>query len=125
MVTDADFLIGLPGLVVVALMTITSWVAIRRRMTPSHWRRLHRIGIYVVWTIFFLCLVDSVGRKETAHPVLGYYAFVAVLLGRDGAPCAGVAAAAAFRVTSLSGVSRVTTPGAPSSRRLTISHARR
>jgi hypothetical protein len=33
-----------------------------------------------VWTIFFLCLVDSVGRKETAHPVLGYYAFVAVLL---------------------------------------------
>jgi DMSO/TMAO reductase YedYZ heme-binding membrane subunit len=80
MVTDADFLIGLPGLVVVALMTVTSWVAIRRRMTPSHWRRLHRIGIYVVWTIFFLCLVDSVGRKETAHPVLGYYAFVAVLL---------------------------------------------
>jgi DMSO/TMAO reductase YedYZ heme-binding membrane subunit len=81
MVTDADFLIGVPGLVTVALMTVTSLVAIRRRMTPAAWRRLHGVGIYVVWSIFFLCLVDSVGRKETAHPVLGYYAFVVVLLG--------------------------------------------
>lgn len=81
MVTDADFLIGVPGLVMVALLTLTSWIAIRRRMAPTHWRRLHRTGIYVVWTIFFLCLVDSVGRKETAHPILGYYAFIAVLLG--------------------------------------------
>jgi methionine sulfoxide reductase heme-binding subunit len=80
MVTDADFLIGVPGLVLVALMTLTSWVAIRRRLPPAYWRRLHAVGIYAVWTIFFLCLVDSVGRKETGHPLLGYYAFVAVLL---------------------------------------------
>jgi DMSO/TMAO reductase YedYZ heme-binding membrane subunit len=84
MVTDADFLIGLPGLVLVALLTVTSWVRVRRRLVPAHWRRLHRVGIYVVWTIFFLCLVDSVGRKETMHPVLGYYAFIAVLLGAIG-----------------------------------------
>jgi hypothetical protein len=31
--------------------------------------RLHTTGIWVVWAIFFLCLVDSVGRKSTAHPV--------------------------------------------------------
>jgi len=84
MVTDADFLIGVPGLVLVALMTVTSLIAIRRRIPPAQWRRLHRVGIYAVWTIFFLCLVDSVGRKETAHPVLGYYAFVAVLLTAMG-----------------------------------------
>jgi DMSO/TMAO reductase YedYZ heme-binding membrane subunit len=80
MVTDADFLIGVPGLVVVALMTVTSLVAVRRRMAPAAWRRLHGVGIWVVWSIFFLCLVDSVGRKQTTHPILGYYAFIAVLL---------------------------------------------
>ena len=80
MVTDADFLVGVPGLVLVALMTATSWVAVRRRMTPAHWRRLHRVGLYVVWSIFFLCLVDSVGRKETAHPIVAYYLFILVLL---------------------------------------------
>jgi DMSO/TMAO reductase YedYZ heme-binding membrane subunit len=80
MVTDADFLIGVPGLVLVALMTVTSVVAVRRRMRPAHWRRLHRTGLYVVWSIFFLCLVDSVSRKDTDHPILAYGAFIAVLL---------------------------------------------
>jgi DMSO/TMAO reductase YedYZ heme-binding membrane subunit len=80
MVTDADFLIGIPGLVLVGLMTVTSLVALRRRLAPVQRRRLHTVGIYAVWSIFFLCLIDSVGRKETAHPVLGYYVFVGVLL---------------------------------------------
>ncbi|MCC6765197.1 MAG: ferric reductase-like transmembrane domain-containing protein [Deltaproteobacteria bacterium] len=80
MVTDADFLIGVPGLVLVALMTVTSLVAVRRRLAEAHWRRLHRAGVWFVWAVFFLCLVDSVGRKESAHPFLGYWAFVAVLL---------------------------------------------
>ena len=81
MVTDADFAIGIPGLVLVALMAVTSLVAVRRRMAPAHWRRLHGTGIYVVWSIFFLCLVDSVSRKETDHPVAAYLVFIAVLLG--------------------------------------------
>lgn len=80
MVTDADFLIGIPGLVLVALLTITSLDALKRHLGDVAWRRLHTTGIWVVWAIFFLCLVDSVGRKETAHPVLAYYAFITVLL---------------------------------------------
>jgi DMSO/TMAO reductase YedYZ heme-binding membrane subunit len=80
MVTDADFLIGIPGLVLVALLTLTSLDALKRRMSPSAWQRLHTTGIWVVWSIFFLCLVDSVGRKATNHPVLAYYSFIAVLL---------------------------------------------
>jgi hypothetical protein len=28
----------------------------------------------------FLCLIDSVGRKTTEHPVLAYHSFIAVLL---------------------------------------------
>ena len=34
----------------------------------------------MVWAIFFLCLVDSVGRKTTNHPFLAYYLFITVLL---------------------------------------------
>src|SRR5262245_25355163 len=80
MVTDADFVIGVPGLVLVALLTITSIEALKQRLGTVAWRRLHTTGIWVVWTIFFLCLVDSVGRKTTNHPVLAYYTFIAVLL---------------------------------------------
>jgi sulfoxide reductase heme-binding subunit YedZ len=80
MVTDADFLIGVPGLVLVAMMTVTSAIVVRRRMAPAHWRRLHTVGIYAVWSIFFLCLVDSVARKETTHPLAAYGAFILTLL---------------------------------------------
>jgi DMSO/TMAO reductase YedYZ heme-binding membrane subunit len=80
MVTDADFLVGIPGLVLVGLMTVTSLDALRRRLEPTAWKRLHTTGIWIVWSIFFLCLVDSVGRKATDHPVLAYHLFIAVLL---------------------------------------------
>lgn len=80
MVTEADFFIGIPGLVLVALLTVTSLESLKQRLGPVIWGRLHTTGIWVVWAIFFLCLVDSVGRKTTDHPVLAYYAFIAVLL---------------------------------------------
>jgi len=84
MVTDADFIIGIPGLVLVALLTITSADMLKQRLSPIAWRRLHTTGIWVVWSIFFLCLIDSVGRKNTNHPVLAYYTFIAVLLAGVG-----------------------------------------
>jgi DMSO/TMAO reductase YedYZ heme-binding membrane subunit len=90
MVTDADFFIGVPGLVLVALMTVTSLIAVRRRIPPRAWKRLHTVGLYAVWSIFFLCLIDSVSRKETDHPVTAYFAFIAVLV-----------AAMALRLTAL------------------------
>lgn len=80
MVTDADFLIGIPGLMMVGVLTITSLDALKARLGAVRWKRLHTAGIWIVWTIFFLCLVDSVGRKETNHPVLAYHLFIAVLL---------------------------------------------
>jgi len=61
-------------------MTVTSLDALRRRLGPTAWKRLHTTGIWVVWSIFFLCLVDSVGRKATDHPVLAYHLFIVVLL---------------------------------------------
>jgi len=41
---------------------------------PAHDGHLDRVSI------FFLCLVDSVGRKATDHPVLAYHVFIVVLL---------------------------------------------
>jgi len=80
MVTGADLLIGIPGLVLVALLTVTSLDSLKQWVGPVAWQRLHTTGIWVVWAIFFLCLVDSVGRKTTAHPVLAYQLFIAVLV---------------------------------------------
>jgi DMSO/TMAO reductase YedYZ heme-binding membrane subunit len=80
MVTDADFLIGIPGLLLVAALTVTSLGALRRRLRPTTWKRLHRTGIWVVWSIFLACLIDSVGRKSTSHPLLAYHLFIATLL---------------------------------------------
>lgn len=84
MVTDADFLVGIPGLLLVAAMTLTSAAALRRRLDPAAWKRLHVVGLWAAWAIFFLCLVDSVGRKETSHPLLAYGLFIAILLAGAG-----------------------------------------
>ena len=81
MITQADFLIGIPGLVLVALMAVTSAITVRHRIAPAHWRRLHTVGLYTVWSIFFLCLVDSASRKETSHPIAAYGVFITILLG--------------------------------------------
>jgi sulfoxide reductase heme-binding subunit YedZ len=89
MVTDADFFIGIPGLVMVASMTVTSVRALQRRMSPRAWQLVHTTGVWFVWAIFLLCLVDSVGRKQTAHPVLAYHSFIA-----------GLVVAAALRVVA-------------------------
>jgi sulfoxide reductase heme-binding subunit YedZ len=80
MVTDADFTIGIPGLLLVALMTVTSFEALRRRLSAKTWGRLHRSGLHVVWAIFFLCLADSVSRKDAVSPLLEYGLFLALLV---------------------------------------------
>jgi hypothetical protein len=84
MVTDADFLIGVPGLAMVAAMTLTSSDLWKRKLGGVAWKRLHRAGVWVVWSIFFLCLTDSVSRKATDHPVLAYHLFIAILLAAAG-----------------------------------------
>jgi hypothetical protein len=64
----------------VALLTVTSVETLKQRLGALAWQRLHTTGIWVVWAIFFLCLVDSVGRKATTHPVLAYHTFIVALL---------------------------------------------
>jgi sulfoxide reductase heme-binding subunit YedZ len=80
-VTDADFWIGIPGLMLVAAMTATSAASLRRALGERRWSLLHRTGLHAVWAVFFLCLVDSSARKETAHFLLHYGVFLAGLVG--------------------------------------------
>lgn len=96
MVTEADFWIGIPGLMLVAAMTVTSAASLRRALGERRWRLLHRIGLHAAWAVFFLCLLDSSARKETAHFLLQYGVFLAGLVG-----------AAALRAASSRAVRRV------------------
>lgn len=80
MVTDTDFSIGIPGLLLVAAMTVTSAARLRRSLGTANWTRLHRAGLHFVWAVFFLCLVDSSARKETAHFAAAYGLFLGALV---------------------------------------------
>ncbi|HEY2774227.1 MAG TPA: hypothetical protein VGK20_09270 [Candidatus Binatia bacterium] len=80
MVQTADFTIGIPGLMLVAAMTLTSFDALKKAVGPQRWGQLHRVGLHFVWAVFFLCLTDSVGRKQAVSPLLEYGFFIAMLL---------------------------------------------
>lgn len=67
-ITDADFLIGLPGLVLVAAMVVTSAQTIRRAMPARAWAALHRTGLHLVWFIYTACLIDSFSHKSPPYP---------------------------------------------------------
>jgi DMSO/TMAO reductase YedYZ heme-binding membrane subunit len=52
--TDEVYLLGdivfqVPGYLVILAMTITSFHPVRRRMSPTLWRVLHKTGIYFLW----------------------------------------------------------------------------
>ncbi len=81
---DADIYIGIPGLVFVLAMVVTSHRHVRAAMRPAHWRLLHRVGLYLVWFIFLACLIDSMNRKAALHPAVQYLPFIAVTLAALG-----------------------------------------
>ena len=44
-----DILFQGPGYLIIFAMTMTSFLPVRRRMNPMHWRVLHKTGIYFLW----------------------------------------------------------------------------
>ena len=79
-VTLADFLIGVPGLILVFVMVVTSARRVRAAIDPDHWRRIHTFGQYFVWFVFLACLIDSLTRKSPPYPASDYLPFIAILL---------------------------------------------
>lgn len=44
-----DAIEGVIGYAFLVAMTVTSFMPVRRRMRPKHWKWLHKIGIYSLW----------------------------------------------------------------------------
>ena len=80
-IQDTDFSLGIPGILYVAFMTATSFDALRRWLDSGWWKGLQTAGLYIVWYLFFICLVDSEEHKSPAHPWLSYFPIIAALIG--------------------------------------------
>jgi methionine sulfoxide reductase heme-binding subunit len=46
-----DFLQDAAGLAFLLLLTLTSFRAVARHLRPITWRRLHKVGVYVIWGV--------------------------------------------------------------------------
>jgi DMSO/TMAO reductase YedYZ heme-binding membrane subunit len=80
----ADFWIGIPGLVITALMVITSAKTLRRVMSVKTWSVLHRAGLHLFWFIYTACLIDSFILKSPPYPAWHYVPLIALLLAMAG-----------------------------------------
>ncbi len=61
-------------------MTITSFPRVRRKVSASSWKRLHTIGLYLVWFIYTACLVSSFVEKSPPYPAWHYTPLIGVLI---------------------------------------------
>lgn len=75
-----DFLIGIPGIVFVILMLITSFQAIKPLISIQLWSRIHLIGLHFVWIIFFLCLLSKIIFPKKNFHGLDYYPYIILLI---------------------------------------------
>lgn len=48
-----DAIEGVVGYLLLAAMTVTSFMPVRKRMKPGDWKLLHKIGIYFLWAYAF------------------------------------------------------------------------
>jgi len=56
------------GLAFLILLTITSFRWFGRQLTPSHWRRLHKSGVYAIWLLATYIYAESArGDRDLFH----------------------------------------------------------
>lgn len=64
------------GLIFLLLLTLTSFRWSKRRLSPAAWRRLHKIGVYVIWVLATEIIAGIVrGGGDLLH-----YAFLSLFL---------------------------------------------
>ena len=68
-----NFTVGLIGYVFVVTLAATSFNGAVQRLGLFVWRRIHTVGVWVIWTIFFLSTLGRIPRSA-------YYIFPVVLL---------------------------------------------
>jgi sulfoxide reductase heme-binding subunit YedZ len=63
-----DLTLDVIGLLFLIAMTLTSFPTFRGRLSPSNWRRLHTVGVYVLWALpTFFFLEDYVELHEPVY----------------------------------------------------------
>lgn len=56
------------GLVFLVLLTFTSFPLIARHVKPHHWRRLHKVGVYVIWLLAtYIYQAGARGDRDVVH----------------------------------------------------------
>jgi methionine sulfoxide reductase heme-binding subunit len=79
--TPRGFAFDLMGACFLLLMTLTSFRWFARRLTPTNWRRIHKIGIYAIWFVATYIYLNSFStRLDVARLVLFSLLIVAWLL---------------------------------------------
>jgi len=71
----ATVVVGGGAYMFIAAMTATSFDRTAAWMGPRAWRRLHTIGVYYIWTVFFISYAPRAIRSPAYVPI------VLVLLG--------------------------------------------
>jgi sulfoxide reductase heme-binding subunit YedZ len=62
--------LDLVGFVFLAALTLTSFRWFGRRLTPVGWRRVHKMGVYVIWLLAtFIYLANVRGGADLLHAV--------------------------------------------------------
>jgi methionine sulfoxide reductase heme-binding subunit len=74
--------LDLIGLVFLLAMTVTSFRPIRRRLGPTNWRRLHKIGIYALWLLPTYLYLDDFQHDHRVFNLAAVSLLLAALVVR-------------------------------------------
>lgn len=72
MIGESDYLLGGPGLVAIAVLSVLSNTSVHRWMGQQRWRAVNLVGITWIWTVFVMCFVLGAPARgeDTAAPYL-------------------------------------------------------
>jgi methionine sulfoxide reductase heme-binding subunit len=60
--------LDLVGLAFLIALTVTSFRSVARYLSPGAWRRLHRAGVYAIWSLAtYIYLLDMKYSRNTLH----------------------------------------------------------
>lgn len=65
------------GLGCLAALTVTSFRAVARRLSARSWRRLHKVGVYVIWLLATYIYAESVRWGPDAYDIMALSILVA------------------------------------------------
>ena len=74
-----DIYAGGLGIFLLFLMLVTSFKKIRSSISPRTWKAIHFAGLYYVWGVFIVDMVESYFIKEIKNAEILYIPFIIIL----------------------------------------------